>query len=151
ASAAWGEAFEQASLPDEFELSPQAKGACVEHDINFAALVAGASGRLHESLAEMSDEGSDVALPDAIAERTCVIEVIGAANLFEEETIERASAAVQAAEATEDQAMIEAAYAHFDHKLAEVIEDNDLGPVVEALDSVLFTSDTERAAESQNG
>jgi hypothetical protein len=45
--------------------------------------------------------------------------------------------------------MIEAAYAHFDHKLGEVIEDNDLGSVVEALTSVLFTTDTEQAAESQ--
>jgi hypothetical protein len=36
ASAAWGETVEQASLPDEFELSPQAMQACTGRDINFA-------------------------------------------------------------------------------------------------------------------
>jgi hypothetical protein len=31
--------------------------------------------------------------------------------------------------------------------LAEVIEDNELGPVLEALESVLFTNDTDQAAD----
>jgi hypothetical protein len=43
--------------------------------------------------------------------------------------------------------MIEAAYVHYDKALAEVIEDNDLGPVVLALDGVLFTRDPDEAAE----
>lgn len=146
ASAAWGEAIEQTSLPDNFELSDAARESCEENEINFAALVAGASGRLQESLAEMEGEGH-IALPDAITKRMCQLEVIVAADLEEDERIERAYNAVQAAEATEDEAMIEAAYIHYDKALAEVIEEHHLDLVVEALDGLLFTRDPDRAAE----
>ena len=84
--------------------------------------------------------------PVAITKRMCKIEVINAADLEEDERIERAFAAVQAAEATEDEAMIEAASAHYDKVLTEVINEHDLEPVVEALDSLLFTRDPDRAA-----
>jgi hypothetical protein len=146
AAAAWGEAVEQASLPEDFELSEEAREACAANDINFPALVAGATGRLHESLAEMDGDGY-IALPTAITNRMCVIEVLNAADLEEDERIERAFAAIQAAEATEDEAMIEAATTHYDKTLTEVIEENDLEPVVEALDSLLFTTDPDSAAE----
>jgi hypothetical protein len=146
ASAAWGEAMEQTSLPDDFELSEAAREACEANDINFAALASGASARLQESLAEMEGEGF-IALPDAITKRTCQLEVIVAADLEEDERIDRAYNAVQAGEATEDEAMIEAAYAHYDKAIAEVIEEHGLEPVVEALDGMLFTRNPDRAAE----
>ena len=75
-------------------------------------------------------------------------DLLDAADLYEGERIERAFAAVQAAEATEDETMVEAAYAHYDKALTEVIDANDLEPVVQALESVLFTSDPDLAAEN---
>ncbi|HZT17071.1 MAG TPA: hypothetical protein VFA19_14115 [Gaiellaceae bacterium] len=145
-TAAWAEAREQALLPDDLELSEAAREACEENDINFAALFAGAAGRLRESLSEMEGEGF-IALPDEVTRRMCQLEVITAADLEEDERIERAFNAVQAADATEDAAMIEAAYSHYDKALAEVIGENDLEPVVQALDGALFTRDPDRAAE----
>jgi hypothetical protein len=146
AAAAWGEAAEQASLPEGFELSDEAQEACDENGINFAALVAEASVRIRESLADIDLEG-EIALPDVVSRRMCQLEVIGAVELLDEEQIERAFAAVQAADATENQAMIDAASAHYDRALAAVIKEEDLGAVVDALESILFTRDPDRAVE----
>jgi hypothetical protein len=146
-AAAWEEAREQAMLPDDLELGDEARAACQEHGINFAALVAGASSRLHESVSEIEGSGGYIVLPDAVTKRTCQIEVISAAELQEDARIERAFSALNAAEATEDEAMIEAAYTHYDKALAEVIDENRLEPVVEALDTALFTRDADKAME----
>jgi hypothetical protein len=145
-AAAWDEARGQTILPDDFELSEEAREACEENGIDFAALLAGASQRMSEALSEKEGEGY-VVVPEAVTTRMCRVEVMMAAELSEDDRIERAFNAVQAAEATQDDMMIEAAYVHYDKALAEVIEDNDLGPVVLALDGVLFTRDPDEAAE----
>ncbi len=126
-------------------LTAEAERACDEHGIDFAELVSDASERLQDGIADLPGDGYTV-LPDAIADRLTRLEVIGAAGLTEDDRFARAFAAVQAAEGTEDEAVIEAAYGHYDRALAELVEEHGLAPVTDALREVLFTSDVDEAA-----
>lgn len=131
-------------------LSPDAQAACVAYGIDFGALVAGAAKRLREAFAERQRDGYVTVVPDEDALRTCRIEVIlaaGRAGRLEDAfgPIQAASSSVQAAEATGSAPLIETANAHYEQTLADVVEEHNLGPIVEALREQLFTTDIERA------
>jgi len=147
ASAAWGEAMEQTNLLDDFELNEETRAACEQNGINFAALYSGFSQRLQTVASEISQDGGHVILPDEIVKRSCKLEVLVAADLHEDDSIERALAAVQAAEATGDEAMIEAAYTHYDSAIDELMQEHDLQPLADTLEGLLFTGDADKAAE----
>src|SRR6266511_5104804 len=143
-AAAWAEAQHAETLAG-YGLTAEAERACDEHGIDFAELVSDASERLQDGIADLPGDGYTV-LPDAIADLLTRLEVIGAAGLTEDDRFARAFAAVQAAEGTEDEAVIEAAYGHYDRALAELVEEHGLAPVTDALREVLFTSDVDEAA-----
>lgn len=146
-SAAWSEAMEAATLPEGFELSPEAAAAADAADINFAALYEGASSRLADAIEEMgTDDGSAVIFPDEVCKRMSRVEVALAADLLAEDTsLATAFDALQGAEATGDDAMIAAAEAHYDRQLSEALDDHDLTPLADELESLLFTADAEEA------
>lgn len=145
ASAAWQEAHEQVGAMGDYELSADAQAACEEHGINFASLVSDAAGRLHDAVSDLEGEGGFIAIHDDYALRTCRTEVLLAAGLADE--VEHPFAAVQAAEASGDEATIDAANAHYERTVARLIDEHGLEPVVDELRSHLFTSDANRAAE----
>lgn len=145
ATAAWEEAREAGEVAD-LQLSEDVRAACEVHGINFPALVAEAGERIRESLSEMDGAGR-IAVPDAVVKRVCQVEVILAADVDDDESVSRAFAAVEAAEATENGPMIEAANSHYDTTLAEIVDANELESVVDALEAALFTRDGDSAAE----
>jgi hypothetical protein len=145
ATAAWVEAREHAGEVSSFEPSPDAQTACAEYGINFASLLSGASGRLHETLTKMEGKSGHILIEDGHALRTCQLEVLIAAGLAT--GLERPFAAIQAAEASGDPATIDAATDHYERTLADLIDEHELEPLVEELRGHLFTRDARRAAE----
>lgn len=144
AAAAWQEAGELGGV-DADDLSEGARKACADHAINFPSLVSDAYGRLYDAVSQLEGESGVMAIHHDYQLRTCRIEVLLAAGFDEE--LDRPFAAVEAAEASGDEATIEAAEAHFRRTLAQLAEQHNLEPVVEALRNEIFTSDPHKAAE----
>lgn len=142
---------EDAEVFDQGDLSAEVERACEEYGIDFGELVGTAAAHLHEAMeAEPPEEGHIRIVSDEDARRTCRIEVLmaaGRAGNLEDgfEPIQTSFNALQAAEATGNEKMIEAAKAHYEATLARIAEDTGLEPVVEALEEELFTSDLEEA------
>jgi hypothetical protein len=120
-------------LPEGFELSPEAAAAAEANDINFGALYAGARERLNETIEGMNDaeEGTVTIFHEDDIKRICRFEVALAAELIEEGTpLQTAMDAIDAAKATGNEQMIEAAYSHYDSELARALDEEELTPLV---------------------
>lgn len=131
-------------------LQPEAQKACADHRIDFAALVDSATRRLHQALAQKRRPDHLTLVANEDAQRTCRLEVILAAGRAGTADaafgpLQNALGAVQAAEATGDPTVINAATSHYNQTLASLIHEHDLGAVVHALHQALFTDDIRHA------
>ena len=130
---------------EEFELSPEAVAAAAAHSINFADLYAGTLERLGESMAALqAKEGSHTIFRTEDIKRMCRFEVLLAAGLMDEDEygpLQFALDAVDIAAAQGNERIIEAMNANRDKVMAEVIDEEGLAPLVDALESELFTDD----------
>lgn len=139
---AWSDAMDEDNLP---EVDADVLAVAQEHGIDFDALREGAAARLTQTIAELDPgKGEDVIVPDWLSWGLCRTEVWMAVDLGEDdERIERAFNAKQAAELTGDEETIELARSHYERVMEQVIDANGLASVVEALHGLLFTTTPE--------
>jgi hypothetical protein len=136
-------------LPDDFELSAEAAEAAALNSIDFADLYAAARERLSKTIAEMDEpgEGMVTIFHDDDIRRICRFEVALAAELIEDGMpLQVAMQAIDAAKATGNEQLVEAAYSHYDQELADWLDADDLTPLVSELEGLLFTRDPDQAA-----
>jgi hypothetical protein len=114
-----------------------------EHGVDLNALRERIAAQLDLLIEEISpEESKQVILPEWLTWGLCRTEVWMAVDLGEdEEKVERAFKAKQAAEATGDEETIGYTRAHYERVLARVIEAHGLGSLVAALHGEFFSSE----------
>jgi hypothetical protein len=139
-------ALEDAAEDDEGEegdedddyLSSEAAAAARAHGIDFDQLAIGFERKVVMPLRVGVKDGEHRIVPIDMLLRVCRIEIALAAGVHDD-ALDRASAASLAANESGDPATAEAAFAYYDRKLGEAITENDLEPVVEALQDTFFS------------
>jgi hypothetical protein len=134
-------------IPDGEEVSDQVRELCKEHDLEFGQLYAEARRQITEGT-EDPDEGDILLVHEETARRMFRILVAAAAELIADDAdtpLNAAARALQAAQETENEQMIETATAHYDSELVKVIDGAGLAPVVEALEGMIIAKNLDEA------